>query len=497
MASPVPVRKAVREDFRWDVFLSYRHADKADVCRLAKGLENMGLRVWWDDKEIPPGVPFEDAILEGLSQSWATAVCIGPSTIGGWQQQEVRKAINDQVKTKKPVMPVFLPGVPDPDQVDIGFLESNSRVVFDQTVGEQAGLNRIYWGVTGTNPDAPKPAAVAPVRQEKPAVDEALDALAAWLRSGNVTFFVGAAAAAGGPALPPGSWEIARTLLLESGILSSKDSRILPPVEVAATLFAMSKTDPVLEDTVVNLIQSRSQAIPDAHQNLAALLVKLGRRERPRGRRFEKQLILTSNIDLMVERALLRAGIKFTRVVQHKTQHSLYVTDYHDAGFIPARSDELDDLIIGAESKTIPPETIAGSVLAEPILYKLRGSQDIAGSCALTRPQLLGLARAAIADHLFPAELQKIAANTPIVFLGTGLLDPDFQYSSNTVLFNAWESDHPKYLVQVAPDQDSEDGYRQMEAGIWDKIKQTAMRRNLATVEESSDRFLQRLFDRM
>jgi hypothetical protein len=497
MASPVPARKFVREDFRWDVFLSYRHADKADAGRMAKLLEEMGLKVWWDEREIPPGVPFEDAILDGLKQSWATAVCIGPSTVGGWQEQEVRKAINDQVKTKKPVMPVFLPGVTDPDQVDIGFLESNSRVVFEQSVAEQAGLNRIYWGVTGINPDAPKAAAPVPVRQEKPAVDESLGALAAWLKSGNVTFFVGAGAAAAGPALPPGSWEIARTLLLDAGVIASADIRILPPVDIAATLFAFSKTDPVLEDTVVNLIQSRSQTIPDAHQNLAGLLVRLAKRERPRGRRFEKQLILTSNIDLMVERALLRAGIRFTRVVQHKTQHSLYVTDYHDAGFIPARSDELDDLIINTEAKTMAPETTAGSVLAEPILYKLRGSQDIAGSCALTRPQLLGLARAAIADHLVPAELQKIAANTPIVFLGTGLLDPDFQYSSNTVLFNAWDSDHPKYLVQVAPEQDSEDGYRQMEAGIWDKIKQTAMRRNLTTVEEASDRFLQRLFDRM
>ena len=36
-----------------------------------------------------------------------------------------------------------------------------------------------------------------------------------------------------------------------------------------------------------------------------------------------------------------------------------------------------------------------------------------------------------------------------------------------------------------------------MEAGIWDKIKQSAMRRNLTTVEESSGAFLQALLDRI
>ena len=493
MASPTTPPKPNRQDYQWDVFLSYRHPDKEAVKQIATTLDALSLKVWWDEWEVPPGADFEQKLWEGLKGSYATAVFIGPQTIGGWQDREVKAAIDQQVRSSKPVMPVFLPGIPDPDQIDLEFLGMNSRVVLESL--DQ--LNRLYWGITGINLDRPRqnrPVEVKPVvTGETQAAEDALAWLAQWTKSGNITFFVGPGAAEGGPTFPPRNWEIARQLLREMKVIETDDIKFLPPIDIATMLFAVSKTDPVLEETVVNLIQSRSSAIPAAHQTLAALLARLGGRERPRGRKFEKQLILTSNIDLMMERALLRAGVRFTRVVQHKSQHSLFVTNYHDAPFIPSQIDQLDDFIISTESKTLSPDMAAGSILAEPILYKLRGSQDIAGSCALTRPQLLAQARAVISEHLIPADLQRIGANSPIVFLGAGLLDTDFQYMSQTVLFNAWDSDHPKYMVQVAPEQDREDGYRQMEATIWEKIKQSAMRRNLATVEEPSTRFLQRL----
>jgi hypothetical protein len=292
---------------------------------------------------------------------------------------------------------------------------------------------------------------------------------------------------------PPRNWEIARNLLREMKLIETDDIKFLPSIDIAATLYAISKTDPVLENTIVRLIQSRSTSIPAAHQNLADLLVRLTKREIPRGRKPQKQLVLTTNIDLMIERALLGDGVRFTRVVQHQSQPSLHITSFHDVPVIPTRPDELEELITSKGAEDHSPEAVAGDLLPDPILYKLRGSQDIEGSCTLTRPQLLAQARSAIADHLVPAELQKIASNTPIVFLGTGLLDPDFQYVSHTVLFDAWKSEHPKYMVQVAPEQDRDDGYRLMEAGIWDKIKQSAMRRNLTTVEESGDLFLRRL----
>jgi hypothetical protein len=105
----------------------------------------------------------------------------------------------------------------------------------------------------------------------------------------------------------------------------------------------------------------------------------------------------------------------------------------------------------------------------------------------------LAQARLVTAEHLIPKELESIAANTPIVFLGTGLFDPELEYVAHTVLHEAWESPHDKYMVRLPPDQDANDGYVRIEIGMWDRIKQRAMQSKLRTVEESSESFLERL----
>lgn len=503
MATPASALRPVREDFQWDVFISYRSPDRPASERIARKLTEMGLKVWWDDWEVRPGSDFQSALWEALRKCWATIVLVGPSTVGGWQEREVKAAIDAQVKANKPVIPVFLPEISNPDKVELEFLGLYSRVVFERSLDEQPAYNRLSWGITGINPDrpVPTPPTVSPPGPPPPAPreterDQALTWLGDWLRTGNVTFFLGMGAAGAGPQLPPRSWEIARELLGELRIIGNADVNMLPPVDIAATFFAIAHSDPVLENRVINLIQSRSAEIPASYRCLASVIARLVRREKPRGRSFQKQLVLTPNIHLMVERALLRERLPFTRVVQHKSDRTLYVTDFHDVGYLPS-DDQIDDFIAGRDPTPLSPETVTGSKLAEPILYKMCGSQDLAGSCALTRPQLLTQARMAIAEHLIPAELQKIAANTPIVFLGTGLLNSDFQYSRHTVLFEAWQSDHRKYLIELPPDQERDDGYRRMETGIWDKIKDSKMLPNLTTVEESSSVFLQGLLDRI
>src|SRR6267154_1695794 len=104
MASPTTAPKPTREEIQWDVFLSYRHADRDAVSQIAAKLDELKLRVWWDEWEVPPGADFQQKLWEGLKGSYATAVFIGPNTIGGWQDQEVKAAIDQQVRSSKPVM---------------------------------------------------------------------------------------------------------------------------------------------------------------------------------------------------------------------------------------------------------------------------------------------------------------------------------------------------------------------------------------------------------
>jgi hypothetical protein len=497
MTTDVSGLKPSREGFQWDVFLSYRGNDREAVAQIAEALRSKKLKVWWDQWAIPPGANFQTEIWKGLKGSWATAVFIGPSTVGGWQDLELKSAISEQVKSGKPVLPVFLPGAPDPDKVDLEFLSLNSRVVFTKTIAEQDGLDRMVWGITGSHPG------LVPEKEMPPENDVAAEefatrsvqAVSSWLRSANATFFIGPSVAQSGPTFPFRSWEIATKLLREIKLIEADDVALLPSLDIAATLYGIAQTDPVLEQTVLDLIQSRSAAIPAAQAALSQLLLKLAGRTIPRGKKLQKQLLLTMNIDLCLERALLAAGVGFTRVVQHRAEKQLYLTDFHDERFTNAKPDRIEALIDEAEATPLSPEIMAGTVLAEPVLFKLRGSQDISGSCALTRPQLLAQARMVISERLIPAELQKIATNTPIVFLGVGVLDLEFQYTSNTMLFGAWESDHPKYLVQVSPGLDPHDPYRRLESGLWPKLKDSALKRNLSTVEEACDRFLERVIN--
>jgi len=75
-----------------------------------------------DEWEVPPGGDFQQGLWAGLKESWATACSSGrrPLRVAGARSQ--KSAINEQVKSGKPVLPVFLPGVPDPDKIDLEFL---------------------------------------------------------------------------------------------------------------------------------------------------------------------------------------------------------------------------------------------------------------------------------------------------------------------------------------------------------------------------------------
>jgi len=224
MSSPTQTAKPVRENFRWDVFLSYRGPDRNEVEQVFNELVGMGLKVWWDEREIPPGADYMDRMWEGLKSSFATIVFIGPTTVGNWQEMEAKVAIASRVAEGKPVLPVFLPGIPDPNNVDIAFLSLNSRAVFEKSVTEERVLNRIYWGITGIKRE--RPTAPEPPKPDTPRIPAESDggsiaSLARWLRTGTVTFFVGPGISEIGPMMPPRSWEITCELLREIGLIGA------------------------------------------------------------------------------------------------------------------------------------------------------------------------------------------------------------------------------------------------------------------------------------
>lgn len=88
-----------------DVFLSYAREDRARAEQVAKGLEQAGLNVFWDN-EIPPGTTWADYIEQKLAQCKALIVLWSQhSTTSQWVREEARMG-----RDKGVLIPVMIDG---------------------------------------------------------------------------------------------------------------------------------------------------------------------------------------------------------------------------------------------------------------------------------------------------------------------------------------------------------------------------------------------------
>ena len=83
-----------------DVFISYSREDAAQAERIARGLEAMGLDVFWDN-EIPPGQTWADYIETKLNQSTAAVVLWSQSSSKSqWVREEARMGRSKLIPAK-------------------------------------------------------------------------------------------------------------------------------------------------------------------------------------------------------------------------------------------------------------------------------------------------------------------------------------------------------------------------------------------------------------
>jgi hypothetical protein len=73
----------------WDVFISYSSKDGAVVRALAERLRADGLRVWFDQWEIPAGGHIQTKIDEALASSRVLVLCMSANANGSdWVKLE-------------------------------------------------------------------------------------------------------------------------------------------------------------------------------------------------------------------------------------------------------------------------------------------------------------------------------------------------------------------------------------------------------------------------
>jgi hypothetical protein len=109
-----------RDDREWDVFLSYARIDGSAVAtELKDELENLGVRVWFDEVAIIPGQSQALQMDKGLRKARAGVVLLTPAYLTGrfWTERELGVLLG-----KSTLIPV-LNGVTFPDVAEYsGFL---------------------------------------------------------------------------------------------------------------------------------------------------------------------------------------------------------------------------------------------------------------------------------------------------------------------------------------------------------------------------------------
>lgn len=137
------------------VFLSYTEENRGFVESLARRLRgDARLSFWFGPWHSIPGAPIQEQMEEALWQAQACAVFISSAPIRGWQNEQMRAAIQTRVEDQVGyrVIPVLVPGATRPRARDLPpFLRLHEPVEFNKPDDEQA-FRRLLAGILGIPP---------------------------------------------------------------------------------------------------------------------------------------------------------------------------------------------------------------------------------------------------------------------------------------------------------------------------------------------------------
>lgn len=144
----------------FDVFLSHNSKDKSAVQLLKLKLEKAGVSCWLDEEQLMPGDNVQEGLEIGINNSATAVICLGPSGIGPWQDEEMQALLNRAVREKHRVIPVLLPKAPS--DIDIPTFLGNRLWVDLRPKLTKKNLGLLLKGITGNkpishNPPPPKP----------------------------------------------------------------------------------------------------------------------------------------------------------------------------------------------------------------------------------------------------------------------------------------------------------------------------------------------------
>lgn len=139
------------------VFLSYSEANRDLVESLARRLHGDGrLSFWFAPWHSVPGRPLQEQMEAALWQAQVCAVFVGgaETTIAGWQNEQMRVAIQTRVEDDQGyrVIPVLLPGATRPNHRDLPPLLRRYEMVTFTSPEDETAFRRLLAGILGVPP---------------------------------------------------------------------------------------------------------------------------------------------------------------------------------------------------------------------------------------------------------------------------------------------------------------------------------------------------------
>ena len=466
-------------------FLGHSHRSHADVLKIARVLHAQGVNYWLDEEQIKLGDNILAKMEDGLNRATVVVAFVGSEGVDGkWQDLEIQAALHQSISRNKKVIPVLLPGAGHSASLPLflqGLLYVNLR-----STDDSEELQKLVKAIRDSSPPPPgeKGAEKTPAATDVSAYQGLLESLVYDANDLNINFLIG-----------PAAWTSTRDLRLQvsSQLVGQMVGAGLPqsltnsPVEVAALYFALfKKKEDAPARELISIIGGRAASKEDAAARLAAVLGNV-RRRRP----GQIQVVLTTNQDLTIERALLQAALPFTRMVRDVRKRLLIVEAYQfpedEKGFpepggvytkgaggravprpdSPTEADRLINEAAGREiwcasqpdPRSFTKEQVKGLVPAfefdaRPllVLYKFKGSVDIRGSCLIAADDLYDCATVE-GQALIPRQINSSILENMSVLLGYYPGDIDLRLLHRTLLRDLprGRGNPPKYAVSPVP----------------------------------------------
>ena len=163
---------------RWDAFISHASEDKDDFVRLlAKGLEEKGLSVWFDEFELKVGDSLRESIDRGLSRSRFAIVVLSPHFFKKqWPMNELNGLVTRETGDAKVILPVW-------HKIDAEEVRTFSPVLADRVATSSSkGLKRVIEdlmqaiALPAVALGSPTPAGASPTTPQRPDASSTLGA---------------------------------------------------------------------------------------------------------------------------------------------------------------------------------------------------------------------------------------------------------------------------------------------------------------------------------